>query len=80
MGPAVQQHVVSTESAILDLRRQYSDLVHAFAKDSADLHGQVTDHDAALVHFRDTISAQGAAIDALTTMTFWQRMRWFCGW
>lgn len=47
----------SQPQQILDLQREYSELVQRFALDSQAIHKQLLDHDAALVHFRDALDA-----------------------
>lgn len=49
MGPAVVQHVTTTEQAIQDLRSRHSGIARQFADDSAGLHAMQSKQAAAIV-------------------------------
>lgn len=77
----------SQPQQILDLQREYSDLVQRFALDSQAIHRQLLEHDAGLVYFKGELDAHGAELtdyyrmivrheSLLCTRTFWQRLRW----
>lgn len=81
----------SQPAQILQLQREYAELTQRFALDSQTLHSQLLEHDAALVHFRETLDSTSQELWAqivvlqsrLRTLetpeaptTFWQRVRW----
>jgi hypothetical protein len=64
----------SQPAQILQLQREYAELAQRFALDSQVLHSQLLEHDAALVHFRETLDALASDMrrieQTLTSQTY----------